>query len=56
MFVYFASNENETNKDNIITGDFNADVGALKVNKYTRKQCKLLVFMVELNLLRIQRG
>ena len=28
---------NETNKDNIITGDFNADVGALKLNKYTRK-------------------
>ena len=29
--------ENETIKDIIITGDFNADVGALKLNKYTRK-------------------
>lgn len=29
--------ENETKKDIIITGDFNADVGALKLNKYTRK-------------------
>ena len=29
--------ENETDKDIIIIGDFNADVGALKLNKYTRK-------------------
>ena len=38
---------NETNKDNIITGDFNADVGALKLKKKTQENlCKLLVFMV----------
>ena len=29
--------ENETNKDIVIIGDFNADVGALKLHNHTRK-------------------
>ena len=48
--------ENESNKDIIITGDFNADVGASKPNKYTRKLMQITRFHMEIYYGAISQG